>query len=295
MHAMQDKVCAIVVTYNPAPDKLSRLIERLRPQVHDIVVVDNGSEKPIPCGDSFIQNETNVGLATALNQGIHYARELGSSHIATFDQDSLPAPTMISDLLDDLREFESKGMKAAVIGPTLYDERSGSQKMPFIRFGFPRNFAVEQAQGPVECDFLITSGSLTSIKMALTVGPMMDDLFIDSIDTEWCFRAKHCGLAVIGSNKATMVHELGERMIRVRWLNRVFPDHSPSRLYYIMRNKLLLYRLKHTPLMWIAQDVIHVPLLFAIFALFVPNRRANVSFMVRGMVDGLFGRSGARP
>lgn len=292
---MQDKVCAVVVTYNPAPDKLSRLIERLRPQVQDIVVVDNGSEKPVNCGDSFIQNETNVGLATALNQGISHARKIGSSHTATFDQDSLPSPTMISDLLDDLREFESKGTRAAVIGPTLYDERGGSQKMPFIRFGFPKNLAVEQAQGPVECDFLITSGSLTSIKTALTVGPMMDNLFIDYIDTEWCFRAKHCGFAVIGSNKATMVHELGERMIPLLWLNRIVPDHSSSRLYYIMRNKLILYRLKHTPARWIAQDLIHIPLLFAIFAFFVPNRRANISFMVRGMVDGLFGRSGARP
>jgi len=100
---------------------------------------------------------------------------------------------MISDLLDDLNIVESKGTQVAVIGPTLYDERGGSQKMPFIRIGFPRNFAVEEAEGPVECDFLITSGSLTSIKMAQTVGPMMDDLFIYSIDTEWCFRAKHGG------------------------------------------------------------------------------------------------------
>jgi rhamnosyltransferase len=128
--------------------------------------------------------------------------------------------------------------------------------------------------------------------MARTVGPMMDALFIDSIDTEWCFRAKRLGLAVVGSNKATMAHELGERTIRVPWLNRDVPEHSPGRLYYIMRNKLVLYRLKHTPAKWIAQDAIHIPLLFAIFAFLVPNRRANISFMVRGLTDGLFGRSG---
>ncbi len=244
------------------------------------------------CGDAFIQNETNLGLATALNQGISHAQEIGSSHYVTFDQDSLPSSTLISDLLDDLRDFESGGTQAAVIGPTLYDERNGSRKLRFIRFGFPKNIAIRQAQGPVECDFLITSGSLTSIRSSLIVGPMMDALFIDNIDTEWCFRAKSCGLAIVGSNKATMTHEIGDRMIALPWFKREIPTHSPLRLYYIMRNKLLLYRLDHTPAQWIAQDAIHIPFLFAIYAFFVPPRRANILFMVRGLLDGLLGRSG---
>jgi rhamnosyltransferase len=62
-----------------------------------------------------------------------------------------------------------------------------------------------------------------------------------------------------------------------------------------MRNRLTLYRLPHTPRVWIAQDLPRVLAKFLIFAVLVAPRRRNVRYMLRGLVDGLRGRSGPCP
>jgi rhamnosyltransferase len=69
--------------------------------------------------------------------------------------------------------------------------------------------------------------------------------------------------------------------------------HSPVRLYYIMRNRVLLYRSRATPRVWVAQDVIRVPVKFFLFAALIGPRRRNVAMMVHGLTDGLRGRRGA--
>ena len=76
-------VCAVVVTYHPDPGFPDRL-DRVRPQVGRVVVVDNGSSPPAremlrnAAGPDveLILNDANLGVATALNQGV--AARLGS-------------------------------------------------------------------------------------------------------------------------------------------------------------------------------------------------------------------------
>jgi rhamnosyltransferase len=46
---------------------------------------------------------------------------------------------------------------------------------------------------------------------------------------------------------------------------------------------------------WIAQDLPRVLAKFLIFAVLVAPRRRNVRYMLRGLVDGLRGRSGPCP
>ena len=71
--------------------------------------------------------------------------------------------------------------------------------------------------------------------------------------------------------------------------------HGPVRLYYIMRNRVLLYRLKQTPRAWIAQDVLRIPFKFVIFAVLVGPRARNTRMMLHGLADGLRGRRGPCP
>jgi rhamnosyltransferase len=70
--------------------------------------------------------------------------------------------------------------------------------------------------------------------------------------------------------------------------------HKPLRLYYIMRNRVLLYGRKETPAVWIAQDLPRLVLKFFGTALFVAPRLRYLRMMVCGLLDGVRGRTGPR-
>ena len=290
-------VCAIVVTYHPEPHVLRDLLESVVAQVESTVIVDNHSVGSDPLlaeslnrpSVAVIRNGDNLGLARALNQGIDWARQHAATHVLLLDQDSTPAPDMVRQLLDALEQL-STDQSVGAVGPTLVDPRSG-RRAPFVRFGFPLNPAVHAGPGDVvRCDFLTTAGSLVPMSVLDRVGGMDESLFIDHVDVEWCFRAARGGYRLYGIGGATMSHRIGDRLISG---TRLFV-HSPERLYYIMRNRVLLYQLPQISWTWLGQDVLRIPLKFLIFAVLVPRRLQNVRAMTTGLWDGLLGRRGPR-
>ena len=63
--------------------------------------------------------------------------------------------------------------------------------------------------------------------------------------------------------------------------------HKPLRLYYIMRNRVLLYRRPETPAAWIAQDLPRLVLKFLGTAVFIAPRKKYLRMMLHGLADGL--------
>jgi len=290
-------VCAVVVIYRPETAVLRELLAAVGPQVAATVVVDNGSDRSDTGLAELLQqpavtmlrNDSNHGLAKALNQGIAWARQQHATHVLLLDQDSTPAPDMVARLLAALARLEADGPVGAV-GPTLIDPRTG-RRAHFVRFGFPLNPLVHAAPDEiVRCDFLTTSGSLIPMTVLDRFGGMEEPFFIDHIDVEWCARVRQGGFRIHGVGSATMLHRIGDRLLMG---TRLFV-HSPERLYYIMRNRVLLYRLPHIPWAWIGQDLLRIPIKFALFSLFVPGRLRNIGGMLAGLRDGVLGRNGPR-
>lgn len=299
--ATADKVCAIVVSFFPDVATLRKLVTAALPQVDALVIVDNATSDDAfgkCCADLendktiILKQPVNIGLAAAFNRGIRWARERGFSHVLLLDQDSEPAQGMVETLL---QAFSSPlaGSRIAAIGPRFHDARE-DRFAPFVRFGFPVNRKIYDPgkEGLVACDFLISSGSLISLTALLDIGPMDESLFIDNIDLEWSFRATAKGYALIGVTATTMHHRLGRSRQRLPFGLGDIMVHDPIRLYYIMRNRLLLYRLPHTPALWIAQDLPRAAVKFLLFSTLIPPRMHNVRFMLAGLRDGLRGRRG---
>jgi len=71
----------------------------------------------------------------------------------------------------------------------------------------------------MECDFLLSSGSLVPLDVIDKVGGMEEELFIDQVDTEWCLRARSMGYRVFGAFGAILEHRLGEAHARA-WFDR---------------------------------------------------------------------------
>ncbi|MGI4779700.1 MAG: glycosyltransferase family 2 protein [Janthinobacterium lividum] len=296
-------VCAVVVTYQPQLDVLRQVLDGVAPQVGRVIVFDNATGGPAHTSFSAFLAEvesesivvarspTNVGLGAAMNRAAEQARAAGFAYLLLLDQDSLLDPRMVSTLRTACVEL-ARDQPVAAVGPQFSDRRNG-HVAPFIEIGFPLNRKLFGAPGErVPCDFLISSGSLLPLDVLAKVGGMDERLFIDNVDMEWCFRARHRGFALFGICDARMRHSIGDTL-RAAWLK---PGgvmiHKPIRLYYIMRNRVLLYGRKETPPVWIAQDLPRLLLKFFGTALFIAPRLQYLRMMSRGLADGVRGRSG---
>lgn len=294
------KVCAIIVSYYPDPTQLSRLLASLQAQVQGIVLVDNGSHEP--AFEAFcdrvqdypdltlLRLPDNRGVGEALNIGIAHASEHGFEWVLLLDHDSEAEPDMVAALIEGYRQ-SSRQQHVAAVGPRYLEAHSGTDA-PFVRIRFPfnRKLYSSDSADPIRCDFLITSGTLTRIEVLDAIGLMDAHLFIDNVDLEWCFRAQALGYSLYGVGCARMHHRLGDaRQQLPLGLGRVVV-HAPLRLYYMMRNRVALYRRPYTPRRWIAQDIPRLLLKFALFSLLLAPRRHNTRMMLRGLHDGLCNR-----
>ncbi len=288
-------VCAIIVTYRPRPGPLGELVQRVRPQVTEVVVVDNGGADLETLAVTALAQPRNVGLAAAQNVGIDYARSHGHTHVLLLDQDSMPGTGMVDELLAAMLRLTAAGYRVGAVGPRFHDERE-ARDAPFVRVGFPVSEKIWCGDEPqVESDFLIASGALLPLDVLGEVGEMAAGMFIDNVDLEWSFRARSLGYTLFGICSATMSHRLGDDRKPVLFGLRQVTTHSPVRLYYIMRNRVVLARLPHTPTVWSAQDLLRIPVKFFLFAVMIGPRRRNSRFMLRGLIDGLYRRQGPCP
>lgn len=294
---------AIIVTFNPERDALLREFAMLVSQVDKIWLVDNASNKSLDAWVSslpwagkleLVQMSANLGLGAAQNAGIQLARAAGANHILILDQDSEPMPDMVDRLLAASERLQSSGVPVAAVAPVYADSATGPAS-GFVRLGwldFKKQTALP-GQEVVEADFVISSGSLIPVSVLDDIGPMDESLFIDHVDTEWCFRAQSKGYRLFGVPGARMVHTLGDRRSRIwflRWRN--VPYHSPFRYYYILRNSLLMQRRPYMPLKWRVAELIRCCRVVCFYGFFAPQRGACLRMMWRGIVHGLRGVSG---
>ena len=284
-------ICAGIVTYNPDIEELLSLIASIKKECTFLTLVDNSSSnretiifriKEHP-EVHLISNDKNMGIATGINQVIDYAKRNDADFIIPFDQDSKPEEGMITKLFHDFNKANSQQKDIAAIGPQHSDKQT-NRKAPFIRFGFPTNKRIFSNKNNItECDFLISSGCLIPIKIIEEVGQMRDSLFIDNVDLDWCFRAKHKGYRLLGSFNAKMIHSIGENSYLIPFANISIRMHSPIRIYYMTRNRLDLYSKPYTPTLWILQDMPRFILKSLYLAIFSSERVNYVKMIWKGI------------
>lgn len=295
-------VCAVLVTWNPNLAVLAEVLAALSPQVERVVVVDNGTRDSgfaTVCAEHpdivVVALPENLGLAHAMNVGIEQARGMpGAAQVLLMDQDSVPESGMVVALQRALQRLDPTARVGAV-GPRYRDRREAADA-PFVRIRFPfnRKLRCNGDCADVRCDFLISSGCLIPLDVLAKVGDMDAALFIDNVDLDWCFRASAAGYVLHGVCAARLRHHLGDARRGLPGVPRGIVVHSPRRLFYMMRNRVLLYRRAYTPRRWIAQDVPRVVVKLLLFSLLRP-RRANLRNMLAGLRAGIAGRATPPP
>ncbi|MDO8119969.1 glycosyltransferase family 2 protein [Isoptericola sp. b490] len=294
-------VVAVVVTFGPDLELTETLLRSLSAQVEHVVVVDNGSPDVTGlrdlCARTGVRFEplaTNTGIAAAQNVGIAAARDLAATHVLLSDQDSVPAADMVELLLAGLRAAERRGDRPGAVGPVSVDVRSADEVMVYrdSRWGPRRSPCTPDTDGLVEATFLLASGCLIPLDVLDDVGGMNEAWFIDHVDLEWGLRARRRGWTLHAVVAARLDHRLGDRLVRLPGRRQEVHVHSPTRVYYLARNTVLLVRSGLLPVPWRIGYLVWLAKLTAFNALLVPPRWRRARLAVRGVLDGLLRRTG---
>lgn len=305
---MSDLVATVIVRFNPPPGFDAR-VAMAAAQSDMTIVVDNGSTRPWTPDPQvlaarhdvhYLRNEENLGIATALNQGIRYAALHGAGSAFLLDHDSDPLAGCVQRLLQTLHT-NTRHPVAAVVPHILYGHPDIQCRWPStagsgrrLRFRF---VYAERMQGTKPVDLAISSGMLVSIAHWQRLGGFDENLFIDLVDTDYCLRARRNGLLVLAEPRAWLQHTLGDVQKRA-FFGRfaAFPTHhSTIRHYYISRNRMALYR-RHGLRFpsWAAYETLGALKLIMKVVAFEDGRRQKLAATVRGTLDGMRGRRGPR-
>lgn len=223
---MLNRVSAVIVTYNPDLLNLNRLIKSIISQVFEVIIVDN-SEKTIDLSDyssnsnvKVISFSNNLGIAFALNTGFKQAINDGANWIISFDQDSIPPNDIVSRLI---AQISNSLYDIDLIAPCYYIK--GNDYI-FLDKCIP----VKE---------VITSGSMVRASAYKAVGGFKDELFIDSVDTEFSWNLLTHGFSVYMYQGIELKHQLGtnSRNINLFGLRiMTITNHNHIRYYYMTRN-----------------------------------------------------------
>lgn len=286
-------IAAVVVTYRPDAAILEH-VRRISEQVREIIVVDNATEgvaaewidvlAKTP-GVFLIRNRANLGIAAALNIGIRHALPSGFSWIATFDQDTGIPENYFKRLLGVYETCPDR-QNAGMVVPGGWTEAGAPEK--------------QNASGVPEWSFAvgaITSGSLIKAEIFGATGFYDETLFIDYVDTDFCLRAQKCGFKILSVSSVSLEHELGQRQTRnVFGFQISFRIHTAWRYYYIIRNRLLLYRRywRVAP-GWLLHDLRWLILELGRIFLLEDGRKPKIRAVLQGIKDGLRNKAGRHP
>lgn len=284
------KTSAIIVLYHPRVENVCSLIERLK-DCDSVYLIDNTPDVEQPDEKFLSQPKVNYiplgenkGIAFAQNVGFIKSIADGNSLFFTFDQDSLVDDTYISEMLIELDKITSKGDDVAALGPLIINSRNNESYRREINLG------EEHLEGIYSVESIISSGAVYTIEALTYVGLNKSEWFIDLIDIEWCYRARHLGWKIFTSSNVKLEHNLGQSDIKLP--GKTLSLASPIRLYYVYRNWLLAMREPSFPLKYKMKKLIFMPCRIIIYAM-SNSRRERIKYIFKGIKDGLLGRVGA--
>jgi GT2 family glycosyltransferase len=290
---------ALTVLFNPSEVHVHNLF-RLKRLCREIVAVDNSPKIDLRLheriraeGVELLSNFNEGGVAGAYNKGLGRLIEKGCRLLFIFDQDSEVEEGYFAQMLDACLALDNQHF---LIGPKVFDVNV-KRYLPahFVRRFSVRPIAItDQRRGLLPCSSIITSGSVMSAETYRALGPFMEDLFIDHVDTEYSFRAMCKGVPIYINTSVVLKHEVGKRTDhKFLFFKLIQWNTSPLRQYYSARNCIHIARRfgARFPLL-ILINIITVQQFLSI-ALYERDKRKKIVAMVAGIVDGLRGRLGS--
>jgi len=284
-------ICAVVVVYFPDDNFMAR-INRIIEQTGKAVIVVNGyNQNHTELIDrlanylnvEIILNNNNMGVATALNQGVSWAQKNGFRWALLFDQDTIPFRSMTAELLSVYADFPCKE-KVAIVGSNYFNDYNYLPKYRPLKNCMDCKWVQEKT--------VITSGTLLKLNAFKVIGAFRDDFFIDLVDIEYCLRARTKGYYIVFACKPIMVHRLGNpEEHRLLWRKTGTTNHSAQRRYYMMRNNILTAK-KYFLIdpIWVIKSLYSRFKAIILMLLFEQNKLIKFRRTILGLWHGICGK-----
>lgn len=215
------KISFVIPTINQIDmvDKCLSTLRQFNKDVHEIIVIDDGSNDQTKEAVSaicvkheavFLSNYRNVGFSNTVNRGI----DLASGDIAVLVNNDIVFTTDITEELS--RVFALDPLIGIVGGLLMYPhgtiQHGGVVRVGtnFTHRGWHKNLH-DSPEVSVPSYLLCVTGALYAIRKTMTnrIGVMNPKYFLACEDTELCLRAWNIGWRVYYSPKVTAIHAEG--------------------------------------------------------------------------------------
>lgn len=278
------RLCTIIVLYHPEKQDLEKSLPTFVKETDHIFCWKNSSVSR-ECLDfiasfsniQILGDENNVGIAKALNDSIQAAQLQNFTHVLTMDQDSFFDEGMLTKYRAKILDNTDESIAVYGINP-LQDKKT----------------LYENTDKMLDVTDTITSGSVFNIKNFKKYGYFEDDLFIDAIDYEYCYRLKkNYNLRTVVFSDVIMNHSVG--YIEKTNLGFSVNNYSAFRTYFIIRNQLSIWRRfpSHFPYQY-KMTLLKDHILFRIIKIVLAekNKGNKLKSILLGILHFATGRSG---
>ena len=285
------RLYAVVATYNrpkAAYAAIDALLGQTRPP-DGIILVENS---PVPhFAGAFadgtvevVRPGTNTGAAGGFGIGAAIALYRGATHVTFIDDDCILRP----DVLQRLEYALTARVPGAIVAPVVVAPDGETLVWDIQRpDGQPYASRAILPSYPVPARDLAFHGLTVSAEAIREAGGPRVDLFFGGPDVEFCLRLAAHGYALFYCPNAVAVHHAAR--YRRFWClgSRKVPAGTPGHRYYVLRNRLLMWRIYHRDS---ALDGIGKVVAREVAgALLSRDRLRRLSLLARAGRDGLLG------
>lgn len=278
------RLCTIIILYHPEKDNLEKSLLSFVEETDCVFCWKNSfiNEECINIIKAYpnvkiLGNEVNIGIAKALNDCIKEAEAQNFTHILTMDQDSFFEKNMISKYKSRILNHTEKNIAIYGINP-LQDKKTLYENNGLV----------------LNVSDTITSGSIFIIDNFKKYGYFEEDLFIDAVDYEYCYRLKKdYHQKTIVFSDIILNHTVG--YIEKTKMGFNINNYSGFRTYFIVRNQLSIWR--RFPSQFPFQYKITLlkdHILFRIIKIILAekNKKNKLKSILLGIVHFVIGKSG---
>lgn len=280
------KIGAIIIFYNPDPTLAPKVVDNVSRQVDEVCVVDNSEDDNkslLHDGIVYKPLHGNKGIAAAQNIAIKHFEGKGFDYIISADQDTTIPDGTVGNLLRTAEDLKANGIEVGAVTPVGIDHNSGK---PFTyKITKLKDLDID-GHHLIEVYQTMNSMSLIPVKMFQEVGGMDERLFIDGVDSEWCWRATaKTGARFFYDKDVVMTHQFGSATRNIGGHDvHITP---PRRMYYQYRNFIWLSHLPYVPKRWSRINAFKYFIKIFYYTIKGPQRRSYITNIFRGIRDGL--------
>lgn len=244
---MATTTAAVVVAFRSDTDPIP-LLSALAGTIGPVLLVDNhGAERPevaaraAALGVPYLHGANRGGLAGAYNLALRHMEGMARiAQVVFLDEDSDPG-TLVSLLRDDSTVRAMAQPDVAAVSPAYRDRATGLRGKYLLPGRWRLRFYPREFEGLRPVGFVINSMTVWRRDALRRVGAFNEALAVDHVDTEYCLRSRHAGMALLVNGSFEFAHSIGQRRTyRLFGVQLQAGGHAPERRYLIGRNTVYL-------------------------------------------------------